>query len=435
MTDLAEPDEPVVTGGSHAPADPSARDAAPPGYEPHSTRAQAGHGPGPEGDGAPTTMLERQRARREAWPDEWWEEIGGRRRAWTGTPKALLALAVVLGAFAFAGFLVYRWGVEQLDPPGEPGDTVVLSLGDGDTSSNIADQLAELGVIANADVYRWYVRLRGGPGFQAGEYRFQENSAAWDVVDALGEGPISVAQAVTFPVQFPEGLTVVQMIQRVEAAEDLPYDGAAFAEALRSPEVYRSRYLPEPGRLPEGVEELEGFLFPDTYAVQEGEDPRLLVERMMRRFDAVAEDLRLSESRDLVDLEPYETVVVASMIEAEAGTDADRPMIARVILNRLEAGWTLGIDATVVYATGQRELTTEELDIDSPYNTRRFPGLPPTPISSPGAASLQAALEPAEGDWMYYVRTEADGGHTFAVTDAEFQAAKQVCIERGFGCG
>ncbi|MEM8903499.1 MAG: endolytic transglycosylase MltG [Actinomycetota bacterium] len=381
----------------------------------------------------PASLVDRERQRREEWPQEWWDDIPERRFGWMGTPVAMLILFGILGGFVLAGFQAYRWGNEQLDPPGDPTGQVVLTFGDGDTASNIADELEEEGIIPNASFYRWYVRLRGGTGFQAGDYEFQQNMATWDVIDVLAAGPVQIAQAVTFPILFPEGLTVDEIVSQVRNAGELPYTAFEFEQSLRTTD-YVSEFAPPPGRVPEGAEPLEGLLFPDTYAVQEGESPTLLVERMLRRFDDVGRELGLNASRDLVGFDPYDVLVIASMIEEEAATPEDRPLIARVIYNRLEVGEPLGIDATVIYATGDNEITASDLEVESPYNTRRFPGIPPTPIASPGAASIEAALNPAEGDWFFYVRTEEDGGHTFAVTLEEHNANVEICRERGY-CG
>jgi len=132
---------------------------------------------------------------------------------------------------------------------------------------------------------------------------------------------------------------------------------------------------------------------------------------------------------------------VASLIEEEALLNEERPKISRVIHNRLERGWRLGIDATARYAVGKiagEPMSTEDLEVDSPWNTRVVTGLPPTPIAAPGRASLEAALAPADGDWLYYVRTDegdVPGAHTFATTSNEFERARQVCIEKDLGCG
>jgi UPF0755 protein len=128
---------------------------------------------------------------------------------------------------------------------------------------------------------------------------------------------------------------------------------------------------------------------------------------------------------------------VASLIEEEAKFHEDRPQVARVIYNRLSHGIALGIDATSCYDKGETpcQLTAADLQIDSPYNTRRSKNLPPTPISSPGRASIQAALQPADGDWTYYVRNDAEGHHLFTASDTEFQNAKNECEAQGWGCG
>ena len=132
---------------------------------------------------------------------------------------------------------------------------------------------------------------------------------------------------------------------------------------------------------------------------------------------------------------------MASLIEEEALLSEERPKIARVIHNRLERGWRLGIDATARYAVGKtagEPMSTEDLEVDSPWNTRVVTGLPPTPIAAPGRASLEAALAPADGDWLYYVRTDegdVPGAHTFAITSHEFERARRVCIEKDLGCG
>ena len=134
---------------------------------------------------------------------------------------------------------------------------------------------------------------------------------------------------------------------------------------------------------------------------------------------------------------PYEVLVVASLIEEETKVDAERPMVAQVIYNRLRQGIALGIDATSRYEAEIAGRDREDIDFesDSPYNTRRHLGLPPTPIASPGRASIEAALNPADGPWIYYVLEDADGHHFFTESDSEFLAAKQRCHDNGLGCG
>jgi UPF0755 protein len=161
---------------------------------------------------------------------------------------------------------------------------------------------------------------------------------------------------------------------------------------------------------------------------------------MVEAFDQVGTEVGLPDASNKLAgvagnrvLTPYEVVVVASMIEAEAKVPEEKPMMARVIYNRLGLGMSLGIDATVIYALGERtdQLTRSDLEVESPFNTRRYPGLPPTPIGSPGRASLEAALNPAEGEWLYYVLTDEDGRHYFTEDYDDFLRAQEESRDKG----
>jgi len=183
---------------------------------------------------------------------------------------------------------------------------------------------------------------------------------------------------------------------------------------------------------------LEGLLFPATYDVGESDDAVDLVKRMTAQMDTVANEAGItggvqSTGDEVPTLTPYEILTVASLIQAEAGNPQEGSMIARVIYNRLLDGMPLGIDATSRYLAEQ---TGADIDFesDSPYNTRRQVGLPPTPIGGPGEAAIQAALHPADGDWIYYV-LEAEGRHFFTASESEFLQKKEECEAKGLGCG
>ena len=182
---------------------------------------------------------------------------------------------------------------------------------------------------------------------------------------------------------------------------------------------------------PEGSSDLEGFLFPATYQVPPDKltDAQALVNQMVAAFNQAAETSGLADAPNLLKGEagkttitPYDALIVASLVEAEAKLPEDRPKIARVIYNRLARGMSLGFDTSVVYAMQDRQapLTQSQLDTDSPYNTRKFTGLPPTPINSPGQASIDAALHPADGDWLYFVLCQEDGSQCFSDNIADF---------------
>jgi UPF0755 protein len=148
-------------------------------------------------------------------------------------------------------------------------------------------------------------------------------------------------------------------------------------------------------------------------------------------------ELLVESAQERFKLTPYEVLIVASLIEEETKVDAERPKVAQVIYNRLRQGIPLGIDATSRYEAELEGRDRGDIDFtsDSPYNTRRQQGLPPTPIASPGRASIEAALNPADGPWIYYVLEDADGNHFFTDSNSEFITAKKRCKDAGLGCG
>jgi UPF0755 protein len=349
---------------------------------------------------------------------------GGRR--WLAVLLALLVVVVlVLGA---AGL----WVRGQVDP-GDPGEEVALTIPSGATTSDIARLLADREIITNATIFEWYLRFAGGApdgGFKAGDYTgLRKSSAMGDVVDVLERGPAPPPVAT---VTIREGLWVSETKAAIlEAFPDMdPVALDAAIAAVRLP------------IMPFGVDTPEGVLFPATYEVPKAQsnDPQLIVDQIVAAFERVSATQGLPEATVLLDgvagqreITPYEALTVASMVEAEARTDADRPKIARVIYNRLAQGMRLDIDATVLYGLGDRhaELTQSQLNSNSPYNTRRVSGLPPTPINSPGEASIEAALHPADGKWLFYVLADAQGNHEFTETLAQHEQAVARAREKG----
>jgi UPF0755 protein len=184
-----------------------------------------------------------------------------------------------------------------------------------------------------------------------------------------------------------------------------------------------------PPYLPDG-KGTEGFLFPETYRFAKGDTTaRDVVQRLLDQFRTEADELEWRSATDL-GVSDYEAVIIASMIEREASVPSDRAKIAAVIYNRLADGMPLGIDATVGYIDPDPSngLTASDFEIDSPYNTRLHTGLPPTPIASPGLASLRAALAPAHVPYLYYVLCSADGHHRFSASYDRFLADKAECL-------
>ncbi|CAM8643775.1 COG1559 Aminodeoxychorismate lyase [Acidimicrobiia bacterium] len=347
--------------------------------------------------------------------------MGGRR--W-GRVIGVVAIAVVLvfGAISF-------WVNGQLNP-GSPGDEVAFTIAAGSTVSQVSSRLAEKKIIANASVFDWYLKFKGESSFQAGDYEgLRTNSSAGDVVTILKAGP-APPRTVEFLVR--EGLWESEI--RALILEAFPkMSPEALDAALAST---------HPSLQPAGSTNLEGFLFPAKYEVANANDadPQSLIDQMIEAFDRVssAEGLpdataKLAGVAGQRKITPYEALIVASLVESEAKLPEDRPKIARVIYNRIAKGMSLGIDASVLYALQQRKasLTSKDLAFDSPYNTRLKSGIPPAPINSPGKASINAALNPAPGDWIYYVLTDKDGSHYFTNSASDFQRAVNDAKARG----
>ena len=340
-----------------------------------------------------------------------------------------LALLGLLAVFVLIAGLGAFWMKGQIDP-GDPGEEVALTIPAGSTTSDIASLLADKGIITNATVFEWYLRVTGGGSFQAGDYDgLRVNSSMGEVKKVLEAGPVP-PRPLTLLVR--EGLWESETRQLI--LDTFPgMDPAALDAALTST---------HPPLQPAGSTDLEGFLFPATYEVprEQATDAQALVDQMVAAFDRTADatglagaESRLRGEAGRMTITPYDALIVASLVEAEAKVPEDRPKIARVIYNRLAQGMTLGIDATVLYALQERgdTLTQSDLATDSPYNTRVNRGLPPTPINSPGQASLEAALAPADGDWLYYVLTDADGHHYFTNSFSDFQRAVDDARDRG----
>ncbi|MEO1060462.1 MAG: endolytic transglycosylase MltG [Actinomycetota bacterium] len=226
-----------------------------------------------------------------------------------------------------------------------------------------------------------------------------------------------------------EGSTVDQILAAVDDA-DLDFSGAELEAALRA--IDPDRWVPSTSPAAAGGEPLEGRLLASRLLFGRDDPPEVLAEYMARGFELTAARHGLDDAPALVGLTPAEVLVVASIIQVEAPEYADRPLVARVIYNRLEAGEPLGIDAVLAYDLGREVLTAADLDLDSPYNMRRVVGLPPTPIGAPDELSIEAALRPAEGDWFYFARTEPDGGLSFASTIEEFEEIVASCRDAGF---
>jgi peptidoglycan lytic transglycosylase G len=319
---------------------------------------------------------------------------------------------------------VYVWWRIQLDPPGAPGAVVLVTVEKGWGVRDIADELAARDVIGSSLAFNVYVKIHHDGPFDAGDYKLQKNLGVEAAVRALARGPV-----ITYvTLRVPPGLWISEVAKQVQ--RQMPGLSAAKFLSVATSDAVRSKYEPA------GVHTVEGLLFPDTYKFTKDDREIDVVRTLVKRFDTVADSIGLGDPVALARLAPgrtaYQVIVVASLVQEEAGIESDRPLIASVVDNRLRDGMRLEIDATVLYALQVRKPSNTEADraTDSPYNTYKHKGLPPTPIGEVAKASLVAALHPATTDYLYYVLAGRDGHHAFASTYEEHlrnvEAARQA---------
>lgn len=297
------------------------------------------------------------------------------------------------------------------DPPVEdepeilPGQQVKVVIEEGMTLTQIAEILEEAGVVDNALLFRLFVQQKEKEKSLApGEYDMITGSAYEDVLDKLTIGP----PIVTYDVTIPEGYTVERIVEKY--SNELAFiDLESMQEAVKI-ENYSYDYL-------SGLDSLEGFLFPKTYEVLMEYSSPDIVEMMLAQYQFETGDLDYNPALEK-GLTRYDILKIASMVEREAYIPEERELISAVIHNRLEIGMALGIDATLTYYLGKWDepLTESDLETDTLYNTRLYAGLPPTPICNPGLASIVAALNPADVNYLYFVVTDSET-HEHSFTD------------------
>jgi UPF0755 protein len=324
-----------------------------------------------------------------------------------------LVLLLVLLLVVAAAWFAYR--VAQ--PGHDAGDAkrpVAVVIAPGSTAGEIADELADQGVIDSAFFFNIRSRISGKRGdLKAGRFTLQRDMSYAAALDALTQNP---AAAPTVKVTIPEGLSIAETAAIVRQTA---LGGSYLKAANRNPREVKG--FKNYG-VPRGTHSLEGFLFPATYELKRKSTARDLVTQQLatfrQRFDRL--DRKAAHRKNLSD---YDVLIIASMIEREAQVAKDRRLISAVIYNRLKQHIPLGIDATLRYRLDNwsRPLKQSELQQDSAFNTRTRQGLPPTPIGSPGLASIRAALNPAKVNYLFYVvKPCGNGAHAFSATDAQF---------------
>lgn len=336
-----------------------------------------------------------------------------------GCGHVILGILVVLVLLAVAGAAVGRYLLYHPETEIAAGQPVHVVVEQGATTADIASMLADLGVIDNALMFRYRAREAGLDGtLKPGEYDLATGMPYDAVLDRLVTGPAIV----TIDVPIPEGFTARQIAERFAARTGLPQEELMALMTRGAPQFVAGHpYLARAHN-----DSLEGFLFPATYTIKAGTTSAEVVETMLDEFDRriATLDLTYAASRDL---DVFDVVTIASILEREAKLSEEFPLVSSVIYNRLAKPMRLQLCASVLYTMpeGTTSLTNADLDEDSPYNTYLHDGLPVGPISNPGMAALTAAAAPPQTDYLYYVLTGEDGSQTFTATYDEFLRAKQ----------
>ncbi len=320
----------------------------------------------------------------------------------------LLFLIIIIGA-ALIGYEAYRF---IKVPPEKPGREVLVDIPQGETFTGIAAMLEEKGIIRNEQYFRLLAKYEKKLGkLQAGEFKLNTGWPPQRVLDMLVSG-----QPILYKLSIPEGLTWWQTAELVEKAGYADVDD--FAKAVKDPDLLQKYHIP--------FDNAEGFLYPETYLLKrpDKKDAKAIVELLLKSFWERTKDIWKQNPPNPERVRRL--VILASLVEKETGAVEERVRVAGVYQERLDRNMLLQCDPTVIYGLGPQfngNITRKNLeDKHNPYNTYQHPGLPPGPIASPGLKSLQAAANPEDHDFLYFV-SKGDGSHYFSKTLKEHNRA------------
>ncbi|MDR1431632.1 MAG: endolytic transglycosylase MltG [Propionibacteriaceae bacterium] len=340
--------------------------------------------------------------------------------------RAMLAVVVSVGVLGAGGYYAYDWAsvkwsefktAEDYEGDGAGQPEVEITIPEGATLSAIGKLLVENDVIKTTKAFTEEVnRNEDSKNVQAGRYLLPTKISALVALNMLLDPTNQLHERVTLR----EGLWLTDYATTLAKATELPKKD--FTAAFKN--VKKIGLPPWASK----AKTAEGFIFPDTYDVPDKPKAIDMVKMTTKRFGAIAKELDIEARAKALKVTPYQIVIIASIIEREVNREEDRPKVARVIYNRLKQGIKLGMDSTVSYAVGKQGvigLDDKDLASDSPYNTRKFKGLPPGPIGNPGKLALEAAMNPTKGDWLYFVAVNPAAGQTeFSVKYDDFLKSK-----------
>jgi len=318
-------------------------------------------------------------------------------------------VAAVVGVARGVQWVVSDLGSTTTAPAADPhGKPIPIVIPTGADASEIGAILEEQGIVEDGGRFREYAKDAGeGSEFKAGTYAMKAGTGYDALIHALDSGPVAVVKTLVVP----EGYRISEIEDRLGSVGISKKAYARVVRAAAPPHGYGHHV------------NMEGFMFPATYSIRPGETSAALVAQQLAAFrDNVAKvDMSYAKSKNLT---PYDVLTIASMIEREARAPGDRAKVAAVIYNRLHQGMNLGIDATILYHLGSWSATIHQSDLDDPepYNTRKNPGLPPTPICNPGLASIEAAAHPAHVNYLYYVAVPGQDAQYFTASYEDFKS-------------
>ena len=325
--------------------------------------------------------------------------------------KILVILVLFVVIFASGGiYFKSRSGAYDVNEEKK----VVVNIPSGSGTDNIADILSDAKLIKNKLVFKINVKMSGKASqFKAGEYQFDQSYTNGEIIDDIAAGKIYHSGP---KVTVKEGATSIEIID--ELVKKNLGTKENYEKLINNPDEFRDKYefLKD-----KNIKSLEGFLYPSTYFCTEGESEREVISRMLNKFDEMYKYKIKPEMDKHKDLNFYDVMKMASIIEKEAVVDKDRPLISSVFYNRLAKDMPLQSDATIQYAFKERKkvVTYEDLKIESPYNSYKYKGLPPTPIANPSWKSIEAAINPAETDYLYFVAKTDGAENNYAKTYEE----------------
>lgn len=355
-----------------------------------------------------------------------------RQRRSRRTFAVIVALvSVVLVFLAIAGYRVYQDRYHPKDYSGAGTGRVVVVVKPGDGAAAVGDTLVHDGVVASSRAFRNAASANSSAqNIQPGTYQLRKHMSAKSAVALLIDPSSRLSNSLTVV----EGATVLDVTGLLAKALSIPADRAAAALADVGSLGLPSGYTQD-GNSPKTA---EGFLYPATYTFDPGTTPQDAIQEMITKFIEQDRSSDFAAKATTQNITPYQALIIASIEEKEANNSADYAKVARVILNRIAKGMPLQIDATSVYGARLQGVDPKSVvysQLDSPYNSYTHKGLPPSPIANPGAEAMAGAVNPAAGDWLYYVNGDKAGNLFFTNDPNEFAKAVQKCKDNNWGCG